>query len=118
MKITVDDVQHQASNSPSPLARRDFLKRGAAGIAAATGVSPMGDVRDAKTKREFSAYQQKRRRLLWSLLGDLPLSHRPQAPKLLRTEKGPGYSLEYLVLDLNGIEPVPALLLIPEKRQK
>jgi hypothetical protein len=36
---------------------------------------------------------------------------------LLRTEKHAGYTLERLVLDPNGIEPVPALLLIPDKRQ-
>jgi dienelactone hydrolase len=36
---------------------------------------------------------------------------------LLKTEKHEGYTLERLVLDLNGVEPVPALLLIPDKRQ-
>ena len=35
----------------------------------------------------------------------------------MSTEKHEGYTLERLVLDLNGIEPVPALLLIPDKRQ-
>jgi len=100
------------------LDRRDFLKQGAASIAAASGVSPVVAAQSIKTKRDFSAYQQKRRRLLWSLLGDLPQSHRPRAPKLIKTEKGPGYTLEYLQLDLNGSEPVPALLLIPEKRQQ
>ena len=34
----------------------------------------------------------------------------------MRTEAGLGYTLEHLELDLNGIEPVPALLLIPERR--
>jgi hypothetical protein len=32
-------------------------------------------------------------------------------------EEHEGYTLERLVLDLNGVEPVPALLLIPRKRQ-
>jgi hypothetical protein len=36
---------------------------------------------------------------------------------LVKREKHEGYTLERLVLDLNGIEPVPALLLIPDKRQ-
>jgi len=58
-----------------------------------------------------------RRKELWSLLGDLPWAHRPAAPRLLRTEKHHGYSLERLLLDLNGEEDVPAVLLIPEKRQ-
>ena len=101
----------------SSLARRDFLRGSAATIAVAASGSPIVTADTVKTKREFSAYQQKRRKLLWSLLGDLPINHRPQAPKLIRREKGQGYSLEYLELDLNGIEPVPALLLIPDKRQ-
>src|SRR5262245_52787433 len=101
----------------SSMARRDFLKQSAATIAVASGDSPMGAAQSVKTKREFSAYQQKRRKLLWGLLGDLPFNHRPQPPKLIRTEKGEGYTLEYLTLDLNGVEPVPALLLIPDKRQ-
>jgi hypothetical protein len=33
------------------------------------------------------------------------------------TERHEGYTLERLVLDLNGVEPVPALMLIPDKRQ-
>jgi hypothetical protein len=54
---------------------------------------------------------------LWSLLGDLPVKHRPKTPKLIKRGQGVGYSLEYLELDLNGLELVTALLLIPEKRQ-
>ena len=64
---------------------------------------------------DFSSYQQRRRKELWSLLGDLPCQHKPAAPRLLRTEQHDGYKLERLVLDLNGIEPVPAVLLIPDK---
>jgi len=58
-----------------------------------------------------------RRKELWSLLGDLPWTHRAAAPRLLKTERHDGYTLERLVLDLNGEEAVPALLLIPDKRQ-
>jgi cephalosporin-C deacetylase-like acetyl esterase len=36
---------------------------------------------------------------------------------VLSTEEHDGYTLQRLVLDLNGSEPVPALLLIPTKRQ-
>lgn len=101
----------------SSLPRRDFLKQSA--IAAAAASTPaVPDAQAFKTKREFTVYQQKRRRLLWSLLGDLPVSHRPKPPKLIKTEKHDGYTLERLELDLNGIEPVPALLLIPDKLQK
>jgi len=49
-------------------------------------------------------------------LGDLPWDHRPGEARLLKTENHEGYTLKRLVLDLNGIEPVPALLLIPDKR--
>ena len=70
----------------------------------------------ARSKREFTAYQQKRRRELWSLLGDLPTDHKPRLIRTRKKEKHEGYTLEHLLLDLNGIEPVPALLLLPEKR--
>jgi len=52
------------------------------------------------------------------LLGDLPWNHRLGPVKLVGTEKHDGYRLERLLLDLNGEEPVPALLLIPDKRQE
>jgi dienelactone hydrolase len=35
----------------------------------------------------------------------------------MSSEKHDGYTLQRLILDLNGAEPVPALLLIPDKRQ-
>ena len=59
-----------------------------------------------------------RRKELWRLLGDLPWTHRAGAARLLSTEKRDGYRLERLLLDLNGEEDVPALLLIPDKRQQ
>lgn len=68
--------------------------------------------------RGFTAYQRSRRKELWGLLGDLPWDHKPAPPKRIRAEKHDGYTLERLVLDLNGIEPVPAILLIPEKRRE
>ena len=65
----------------------------------------------------FAAYQARRRAELWNLLGDLPPRDRPVTARLLKTTRHEGYSLEHLELDLNGIEPVPALLLLPDKRQ-
>ncbi|HEY7839037.1 MAG TPA: alpha/beta hydrolase family protein [Terriglobales bacterium] len=56
-----------------------------------------------------------RRQQLWSLLGDLPQASPLPAPRLLSRERHPGYTLERLELDLNGVEPVPALLLIPDR---
>jgi hypothetical protein len=101
--------------------RRDFLKQGAALLTLGAGNSMAKDRRTmdkAKTETEFKTYQQTRRKELWGLLGDLPWNHQPAPPQLVRTEKHNGYTLERLTLDLNGLEPVPAILLIPEKRQK
>lgn len=65
----------------------------------------------------FAAYQERRRKELWGLLGDLPWQHTPRPPRLVAREEHENYMLERWVLDLNGIELVPALLLIPHKRQ-
>src|ERR1700751_472567 len=74
-------------------------------------------VSSPSARSEFAIYQERRRWELWSLLGDLPWDHEPAAPKLVRQEKHDGYTLERWSLDLNGVEPVPALLLIPDHRQ-
>jgi hypothetical protein len=80
---------------------------------------PMSKSMSADTsKDEFAAFQERRRKELWSLLGDLPWQHKPGPVKLVKKEKHDGYTLERLVLDLNGAEPVPALLLIPDQRQE
>ena len=70
-----------------------------------------------RSKIEFEAHQQERRQELWSLLGNLPWQSKPGPVKLVSTERQEGYTLERLVLDLNGVEPVPVLMLIPDKRQ-
>ena len=99
--------------------RRDFLQSSAAGIAAVVGrprfvnAAIAADLPEADRLR-----QQNRRRELWGLLGDLPWTHRPGPAKLMSKEDHEGYTLERLVLDLNGIEPVPAILLIPKKRKE
>ncbi|MEF2964945.1 prolyl oligopeptidase family serine peptidase [Paenibacillus sp. M1] len=54
------------------------------------------------------------REKLLSLLGDLPLEG-PISAKLLKSEERDGYLLETLVLDLNGIEPVPAFFAKPRE---
>ncbi len=99
--------------------RRDFMKVSAAALAAAgvRGYS-MGQNRDSTnmTSRDFAVYQATRRQALWGLLGELPWDHRPAPPRRVNTERHEGYTLERLVLDLNGMEPVPALLLIPDRR--
>jgi hypothetical protein len=95
--------------------RRDFLRSSAAG---ASFTLPGARVLTGETSNQgFLAFQKTRREELWGLLGDLPWQHRPGPAKLVSTEKHDGYTLQRLVLDLNGHELVPALLLIPDKRQ-
>jgi hypothetical protein len=96
--------------------RRDFLQSsvGAASASALGTKLSMGEI----SGQDFASAQERRRKELWGLLGDLPWQHQPGPEKLISTEKHDGYTLERLVLDLNGEEPVPALLLIPEKLQK
>jgi hypothetical protein len=56
---------------------------------------------------------ESRRARLWSLLGDLP----PESPitaETIEVQQHPGYRLEKLRLDLNGLEPVPAWLMVPD----
>ncbi len=107
--------------SVSHVSRREFLT-GSAALAAAGATLPMqADTQQfasSGARAEFDIYQQRRRWELWSLLGDLPWDHKPSSPRLVRTEKHDGYTLERLMLDLNGIEPVPAVLLIPDRRQE
>ena len=65
----------------------------------------------------FETKQQAQREALWALLGDLPCPRVPVLAKLIRSEKHRGYTIERLVLHLSNVEPVPAVLLIPDRRQ-
>src|ERR1700731_439357 len=107
--------------SVSHVSRREFLT-GSAALAAVGATLPMqADTQQSASsgaRAEFDIYQERRRWELWSLLGDLPWDHKPTPPRLVRTEKHDGYTLERLMLDLNGIEPVPAVLMIPDRRQE
>ena len=96
--------------------RRIFLKSSFATLAAG-GLGPM-QAQSTLSREAFTARQVERRKELWGLLGDLPWDHQPAPPRRVKTEKHDGFTLERLVLDLNGLEPVPALLLIPDKIQK
>ena len=53
---------------------------------------------------------------LYALLGDLPDRERPISASLVQEEERDGYILESLVLDLNGVEPVPAYYARPKGR--
>ncbi len=94
--------------------RRAFLLR--SGALLSVGAMAMAESSSAELAPEsFKQHQAKRRQELWGLLGDLP-ERRPPKAKLLKTEKKNGYTLEHLELDLNGLEAVPAYLLLPDKR--
>src|SRR5262249_9488134 len=93
---------------------RSFLHRSAALLSSGAGLAMTAPAAPLSNE-EFAALQAKRRKELWGLLGELPAPRPPKA-KVLQTEKRPGYALEHLDLDLNGIESVPACLLLPDKR--
>ena len=56
--------------------------------------------------------QREQRKLLYSLLGDLPARNRPIRAKKVGEEEQESYILERWVLDLNGIDAVPAIFTI------
>lgn len=58
--------------------------------------------------------QVRRRQELYGLLGDLPPREREVSTKKLGEEERGSYILEKLLLDLNGIEPVPAYFTRPK----
>jgi hypothetical protein len=55
-----------------------------------------------------------KREKLYSLLGNLPDRSRPVSSRLLSREEREKYTLEKLLLDLNGFEPVPAYFVYPK----
>lgn len=65
----------------------------------------------------MKSYRDRERARLWALLGDLPRLEVP--PTVISTQTAApstatrGYWIERLILDLNGIEPVPALFVRP-----
>ena len=58
------------------------------------------------------------REKLYSLLGDLPDRNRKVSVIKSKTETTENYILEKLLLDLNGIEPVPAYFVYPKNKKK
>jgi len=96
------------------LNRRQFVQWACLPLALGEG-TPVLAAMDL-SQEDFAAHQQRRRQELWGLLGDLPVGHQPRLARTVKREKGDGFRLEHLELDLNGIEPVPALLLVPDKR--
>ena len=57
--------------------------------------------------------QEERRNELYALLGDLPDRNRPISARKVSEIQSDGYTIEKLVLDLNGVESVPAFFVRP-----
>src|SRR3954468_23208094 len=94
--------------APILLNRRDLLAlAGAVPLAAAGGGAAPSDASPATT--------DERRAELYALLGRLPDRSRPVAAEKRGETERDGYVLETWVLDLNGIEPVPAYLARPKR---
>lgn len=109
---------HSLRTESESLTRRDFLQASAAVVVATAAGTPTGAVNPESADDSFSSTPERRRKELWGLLGDLPWKHQPGPARLVKREEREGYTLERLVLDLNGIEDVPAILLIPAKRKE
>jgi len=99
------------------LVRREFLKASGAGLGAALAVSaaPAGaelpiPPATGRSHRDATG----RRARLYEVLGDLPDRRRPVSATKRGEEEKDGYVLESWVLDLNGLEPVPAYLARPK----
>jgi dienelactone hydrolase len=63
---------------------------------------------------EVGGEAEARRAELYGLMGDLPARDRAIGARTLSVEERPGYVLEKLVLDVNGLEPVPAYFVKPK----
>lgn len=62
----------------------------------------------------MASQNESRRKELYSLLGDLPDRNRPISATKVAEEECEAYVLEKLLLDLNGLEPVPAHFVRPK----
>ena len=87
--------------------RRALLQAGAGVLMAAQADLSMARTRESSTTRN-------RRQELYGLLGKLPPRDRDVSAKPVSTEDRGSYTLEKLVLDLNGEEPVPAYFARPK----
>ena len=101
----------------SPLARRSFLKA-SAGMGAMTlsagSPSAWADLPIPPATGRLYRDAAARRAELYALMGDLPDRQRPIKAEKRDEREADGYLLESWLLDLNGLEPVPALLARPK----
>jgi hypothetical protein len=87
--------------------RRTLLQAGAGVLMA--GEAGIGVAKPASSRRDAD-----RRQELYALLGKLPPRDRAVSARLISSEDRGGYTLEKLVLDLNGEEPAPAYFAKPK----
>jgi hypothetical protein len=94
--------------------RRDLLGLGLGAVGASV-LSAARSEAEALSTGPVRAYRDaaSRRRVLYSLLGDLPDRDRPLSARVRSQEERDGYLLETLELDLNGIETALAYLARP-----
>jgi hypothetical protein len=90
--------------------RRTLLQAGAAGVVMA------GEAGIGMAKNDTSPRAQDRRAELYGLLGKLPARDRAVSARLVSSEDRGAYTLETLVIDLNGEEPAPAYFARPKGR--
>jgi len=97
------------------MTRRSLLTVMASAALGATGAeSPFFNVTPPSELRYTRETAAALRAELYGLLGVLPPRDRPVGVRKLSEEKREGYVLETLLLDLNGLEEVPAYLARPE----
>jgi hypothetical protein len=82
---------------PVSYKRRKFLQDSIAISGAPLISSDHDTIRD---DIDFKSQQKAQRTKLFSLLGDLPLNHKPQPPVLLKQEKYPGYSRTSVLISM------------------
>ena len=75
-----------------------------------------GHSSEANQKRSSIDHsREKKRKLLYSLLGDLPDRRRTISARLVSRTQTDKYQLERLELDLKGLETVPAYVVLPHQ---
>lgn len=94
--------------------RRKFLAALSGAAAAASAAPARRGARKKSAAAGGPSSPPARRKLLYSLLGDLPPRDRPVGAVKRSTEDRGAFTLETLVLDLNGVEDAPAYFLKPK----
>ena len=100
--------------------RRSFLRATAAGLGGLALPTPtpsssaFAQLPIPPTTGRLYSDAAARRAELYALLGDLPDRQRPIKAEKRDEREADGYVLESWVLELNGLEPVPALVAKPK----